>query len=401
MKKQIIAFCTLLLTSTSFTQVITHEDSLNAGLTRSTSPTVLSGYGSMKYVNNITNGDAKVNVDRIVLFFGHRFSKNVTFFSELELEDAKVEGGKASGEFSIEQAFLKFNINPSNYITAGLFVPRIGVINENHLPTTYNGNERPFLETLIIPSTWRELGIGYYGSSNRVLGLNYSCGLVNGLSSAGFENGTGIREGRFEGSNASASALAVTGAVLYYRGNFRMQASAYYGGSAGITTRDADSLQLNSGLFGTPVALTEANVQYLGNRLSFKALATFVAIPDAEKINRAYANNTPEQMFGSYLEVGYNIYKKEKRFYRAFARYEYLDMNAKLSPNGIYNGTNKQQYLVTGLTFSPVQGVILKLDYTYRMTGEQNPDLIVTPFPQGIPYHSRQHLVTLGLGYSF
>ena len=155
-------------------QVLTKEDSLAAGLIASNNSTVLSGYGSFNYENNITNETATINVDRLVLFVGHKFTKKISFFSELEIEDAKVVGGKASGEFSLEQAFLKFNINRSNYLTAGLFIPRIGIINENHLPNTFNGNKRPMVETLLIPSTWRELGVGFYGTSNRIAGLNYS-----------------------------------------------------------------------------------------------------------------------------------------------------------------------------------------------------------------------------------
>lgn len=382
-------------------QVLTKEDSLAAGLIASNNSTVLSGYGSFNYENNITNETATINVDRLVLFVGHKFTKKISFFSELEIEDAKVVGGKASGEFSLEQAFLKFNINRSNYLTAGLFIPRIGIINENHLPNTFNGNKRPMVETLLIPSTWRELGVGYYGTSNRIAGLNYSLAVLNGLSSANFVNGTGIKDGRFEGSNASASSIAVTGALLHYAGKFRTQLSAYYGGAAGITPREADSLQLNSGLFGTPVALGEFNVQYSGDRLTFKALATYVAIPDAEKVNTAYANNTPEQMFGYYVEAGYNFFKKDSKLGRVYARYEYLDMNKKLPTNGIYNGTLDQQYLVAGLCFLPINGVIIKLDYTYRMTGEINPALIINPYPQGIPYNTNQHIVNLGIGYSF
>jgi hypothetical protein len=382
-------------------QILTKEDSLSAGLIASNNATVISGYGSIRYTNNVTLDNATINMDRLVLFVGHKFNKKISFFSELELEDAKVVGGSPSGEFSIEQAFLKFNLTRSMYLTAGLFIPRIGIINENHLPNTYNGVSRPFVERFIIPSTWRELGVGLYGTSKRIAGFNYSLSLVNGLSSAGFVNGTGIREGRFEGSNASASALAVTGSLLHYSGNFRTQLSAYYGGSAGITKREADSLQLNSGIFGTPVALTEANIQYSSKRIALKALAVFVAIPDAEKINRAYANNTPEQMFGAYLEAGYNFYTTDTKIARVFTRYEYLNLNMKLPNNGILNETINQQYMIAGFSFLPIQGVIIKFDYTYRLTGDVNPALIINPYPQNVPFFKQQHLFNLGIGYSF
>lgn len=386
----------------SFSQVLTREDSLSAGLIASNASTVISGYGSFRYSNNLTLKTAEANVDRVILFVGHKFTKRISFFSELELENAKVVGGTPSGEFALEQAFLKFNINRNNYITAGLFIPRIGIINENHLPTTFNGNDRPYVETFIIPSTWREIGVGYYGTSNRIPGLNYSFAFVNGLNSAGFSNGSGIRDGKFEGSAATTS-LAVTGSLLYYFKNFRAQVSGYMGGSAGLPKFQADSLQLTSGAFGTPVRLVEANLQYNSNSFSFRGLITYVNIPDAGKINRAYANNTPQGMLGGYLEVSYNLTPKSPRSWILFTRYENLNMSQKLPKDGsgIYNDANNQQYVVAGLGFQPIKGVFVKLDYNYRLTGDFNPQLIVNPFPVSQPYFKAQQYINLGLGYSF
>lgn len=400
MGKKILFIC-LLISGFTNSQVLTKEDSLAAGLIARDAATVISGYGSFKYHNNLTEKTASVNVDRIILFVGHKFNKRISFFSEMELENAIVTGGKASGEFALEQAFLKFDINRRNYITAGLFIPRIGIINENHLPTTFNGNDRTYVETSIIPATWRELGIGYYGTSKRIPGLNYSAALLNGLNSGRFTNGTGIKDGRYEGNNASASALALTGALLYYNGNFRAQASAYVGGSAGLPKFLADSLQLESGLFGTPVSLYEANIQYNTKKLSFRALATFVNIPNAKQINRAYANNTPEQMLGFYGEVSYNLTPKKESSWIVFTRYENLLMNFKLPDNGIENQVNNQQYLIAGLGFQPIKGVFVKIDYNYRLTGDINPLLVINPYPVSQPYFPKQHYINLGVGYSF
>lgn len=405
MKGTLLILITFLLFFTcSDAQVLTKEDSLTAGLIQRNAATVLSGYGSVKYQYDVNNKVARANVDRVILFVGHKFSNKISFFSELELEDGKVAGGEVGGEIALEQAFLKFNVNKDLYITAGLFTPRIGIINENHLPTTFNGNDRPFVETYIIPATWREIGIGVYGNLKAVTGLNYSFALVNGLNSAGFENGSGIRGGRFEGRDANASAMAVTGSLLYYIKNFRIQLSGYYGGSVGLTKMEADSLQLVYGSFGTPVGVYEGNVQYNHNGLSVKALATTVQIPDAKKINRAYANNTPQAMFGYYGEVGYNIlhlFHITEKNLTAFVRYENLNMNYKLPSNGLVNGTIDQQYVIGGLTFQPVKGVTIKTDYIFKHTGDVNPALVINPFPTGLPYQRDQGFFSLGVGYSF
>jgi hypothetical protein len=393
--------------SVSTAQVITREDSLNAGLTPKNNPTVISGYGQAKVQYDLRFNTGVANLTRNVLFIGHRFSNRISFFSELELEDAKVVGGKASGEISMEQLFLKFNINRNNYLVAGLFIPRIGIINENHLPTTFNTNDRPYVEQLIIPSTWRELGVGVYGQIPKVPGLNYSAALLNGLNSGGFVQGSGVGGGKFEGNNASASNLAVTGALLYYYRHFRMQVSTYYGGSAGLSQKQGDSLKLDYGAFGTPVALNEANIQYNGtNGIHFKALGCFVTIKDADRINVAYANNTPSSMYGYYAEVGYNLFQPFTRLNSKslllFARYEAMNLNASLPKNGVEDGLQEKQYLIAGLHFQPLKGVSVKLDYVQRITGEYNKLLYVTnPYASNIPFYTTYQFINLGIGYSF
>ena len=109
-------------------QVLTKEDSLNAGLVARNTPTVVAGYGSVKYQDNTRTKQAVANLDRAVLFLGHKFNNRISFFSELEVEDAKVTGGQVGGEVALEQAFLKFQANKSIYITAGLFIPRLGIM---------------------------------------------------------------------------------------------------------------------------------------------------------------------------------------------------------------------------------------------------------------------------------
>lgn len=386
-------------------QVLTQEDSLNAGLVRSDRPTVLSGYGEVKVSYDQQLGTGTANLTRNVLFLGHRFSDRITFFSEMELENARVEGGQVGGELSMEQLFIKFDLTNDIYLTGGLFIPRFGIINENHLPTTFNGNDRPYVEQFIIPSTWREIGVGLYGRSNSLPGLNWSIAAQNGLNAGAFTHGTGIREGRGEGSQANASNLGLSGALLYYTGDFRFQASGYYGGSAGLTQREADSLLLDYGTFGTPVRLLEANAQYHGKAFRAKVLATQVEIPDADRINRAYANNTPSSMFGAYGEFGCDLWSfirpAEDRDLIAFVRYEALDMNASIPDNGIDDPTLDRTYVVTGLTYAPVVGVSVKVDYTMRTTGEPNPALNLNPYPQALPYFTRNGFINIGLAYSF
>lgn len=407
-KSNYLLFLFVLCNVATQAQILTAEDSLNAGLQRKFSNTYISGYGEALYTADLQTEVSTADLRRNILFIGHRFNDKIQFFSEMELEHAAVssEGeNRIGGELAMEQLFLKFNLNKNNYITTGLFIPRIGIINENHLPTTFNGNDRHQVEQQVIPSTWRELGIGLYSNVQKIPGLNLSIALMNGINSAGFESGSGIREGRSGGSRANASNLAVTGAALYYVKNWRMQISAYYGGSAGITKREADSLQLSYGSFGTPVALGEVNLQYLSQGFTFKTLATAVSIPDAATINRAYASNTPELMAGCYAEVAYNLFHRIEKFkaksLTVFSRYEWLDLNVEIADNGIINDAFKKTYIIAGFNYAPIRGIALKLDYTHRFTGEPNPILLQNPFPQTIPYFTSNGFINLGMAYSF
>ncbi len=400
----LLAAIALLATSFLNAQVLTKEDSLAAGLIARNVATVLSGYGEAKVQYDLDYGKGTANLTRNVLFIGHKFNSRIQLFSEMEIEDARIEGGEAGGEISMEQLFLKFGINRDMYLVAGLFIPRIGIINENHLPTTFNGNDRPMVEQLIIPSTWRELGLGIYGQSRRLQGFNYSFAVLNGLNSAEFGFGQGIRGGRFRGQNATATNIALTGAALYYTGAFRLQVSGYVGGSAGLSKIDADSLQLESGPFGTPVFLGEANAQYFDHGFSAKLLASFIAIPNAQAINRAYANNAPASLWGVYAELGYNLlhpFGQREKSLVLFTRYEVLNMNATIPENGIADPYLNRSYLIAGLTWAPVRGVAIKADFKQQVTGKPNPILNAVPVINYRPYLTTQNFINLGIAYSF
>jgi len=412
MKKISLLFFTLLfLCNAAFAQfrtqaqqqILTNEDSLHAGGVGD-KKTILSGYGSAYYQHNANTQTSIATLERAVLFVGHQFSRKIAFFSELEIENALVVGNETKGEIAMEQAFLKFNLNPNQYIIAGLFIPRIGILNENHLPVNFNGVERPMVETWVIPATWRELGVGFYGRA-RNMPLNYSVALVNGLNSADFTHGTGIRDGRAEGSMAMANNLAVTAALQYNVRDFKFQLSGYMGGTVGLGKRASDSLSLDGGAMGTPVYLGAADVQYNHKGISVKVLGAYIAYPDAGKVNAAYAQNLATGMYGAYAELGYDLlhFRKKTAQLVAFCRYEIMDLNASMpaAPEGIYDGTLKQSHLIAGFSYLPLPNVVIKADVRLVHTGEQNPLLNINPPPNQLPYKQNNSFLNIGIGYSF
>src|SRR5439155_698675 len=117
-------------------------------------------------------------------------------------------------------------------LRTGLVLPPVGIVNETHEPPTFNGVERPGFDHDVIPTTWREIGVGAVGTVPGGSGLAYRVYLVNGLRADGLSAGEGIREGRQEGRQASFANPSMTGRLEWARPGVKIGGSFWYGGTA-------------------------------------------------------------------------------------------------------------------------------------------------------------------------
>ena len=122
----------------------------------------MSGYMEM-HVNHDGLNPTTFDFHRFVLNLGHRFGDRIRFWSELELEHGLIEGGAPTGELELEQAYLDFLIDPRFNFRAGILLTPVGIINERHEPTAFHGVERPFVDEVILPTTWFAGGGGFVG----------------------------------------------------------------------------------------------------------------------------------------------------------------------------------------------------------------------------------------------
>ena len=104
-----------------------------------------------------------MDLARAVFGIGYRLDDRTEFNSEYEVEHA-VASADDAGEFEVEQFYVDRRLNDAVSVRAGLFLMPFGLINENHEPTAFYGVQRNFVETLIIPSTWREGGFNLHGT---------------------------------------------------------------------------------------------------------------------------------------------------------------------------------------------------------------------------------------------
>jgi len=179
--------------------------------------TTIGGYGELHYtnLNNQLAGAANkkvIELHRAVMFVGHEFNERIRFWSELEFERAQAGAGLAGGEVSMEQAFLEYDVTNNLSARAGLLLIPVGILNETHEPTTFYGVERNPVETNIIPTTWREGGIGINGHT--ASGLSYDLIVHSGLGT-GVANKFAVRKGRKNGRAAPANNLAYTGRIKW------------------------------------------------------------------------------------------------------------------------------------------------------------------------------------------
>ncbi len=124
-----------------------------------------------------------------------------------------------------------------------------GLLNENHEPTAYYGVFRNFVETAIIPSTWREGGIQIVGNYDN--GLTAQAGITTGFdlnkwdatSTEGAESPLGSIHQELQLANARDLSLfgalnwrGVPGLLL---GGAAFTGGATHGQAVGKLSRDA------------------------------------------------------------------------------------------------------------------------------------------------------------------
>jgi hypothetical protein len=353
-----LALCALPFTPTRAVQAAAQESDEEH--------TSIGGYGEVHY-NNRSGPDTPgiVNVARFVLFLSHQFNDRIAFRSELEVEDTKVEAGHDdAGEVSVEQVYLDYMLSPAATLRAGLLLAPIGIINETHEPTTFNGVDRPAFDHDVIPTTWRDIGVGLVGQIPGSSGLSYRVYLLNGLVASEFTADEGIREGRQEGQLASFANPSLTGRLEYGRPGLKLGASFWYGGSAN------QDPALGTGTFDNAVTLVSADARYDVGPFMFRGVVANVSIADAEAINAAFASGVGSRIAGGYLEGAYNVLSKlapaSTQRLNAFVRHERYNTQAGV-PDGVTRDDAFARRITTvGLTYKPLYNVAFKGDYQLR-----------------------------------
>jgi hypothetical protein len=356
----------------------------------------LGGYGEL-HLSSAADGDGgragEVDFHRFVLFFGHQYDENFRFYSELEMEHAYAGPGKP-GAVELEQAFIEYGSQTLPFrVRAGLVLVPFGHLNTIHEPTAFHGVERPKVDNLIIPSTWREAGLGVVGTIGETAG--YEAYLISGLNAAAFSAEKGLRGGRTAVAEAYAGAPAVV-ARLHAEPVIGLEvALSGYHGDAGA---NHPTKKLEVGVTGGAFDLRykahaiEARAEVAAFSLSgSEALATpaTAAVPataTTPAIPAKPASVVGSLITGGYLELGVDLLELAGRSQELvpFVRYEQYDTTAEVA-DGLVDPETAGTDLVFGLTWRPIPQIAFKLDHIVR-TAEAG---------------SEEQVTSAGLGYMF
>jgi hypothetical protein len=319
------------------------------------------------------DGDFAGRLPEMVVRFRHRPVSWFQFLTEVELEDAN--------HFGFEQLQIQVMPDAAFNIRLGLILLPLGIINLWHEPTTYLTVDRPLTDRLIIPTTWRELGVGIFGA----LGTEgrYEVQVVAGLDAAGFSATAPLWGGRGNGGGVAAHDAAVVGRLELGHSpkGFALGGGGYWGGASGGHPQLTD----------VTVTLVEADARFRGAGFDLRAEAAEFFIRNSYKVNDYLGllaqDAVPSSGRGFYAQAGYDVLAATETSTRQelifFVGFENVNPRSRMSPYN-YNpptitgpgGTPpnapsaSQSFVRGGVCYRPIAALAFKLDVQVALDAE-------------------------------
>jgi hypothetical protein len=325
--------------------------------------TVLTSYAEINY-NHYQRQSANDGADmrRFVLGFQHRFDPKTKVVAELEVEHA-IASADDTGEIEVEQAYAERQLTDALAMRAGLFLIPAGLLNENHEPTAYYGVERNFVETAIIPSTWREGGVQLVANLDNGLtvqgGLSTSFNINNWDQTSSETAESPLAAIHQELSQAKSHDIAAFGAV-----NWRGVPGLQLGGS--LFTGNVSQATTTTGAMR--VMLWDLHARYTPGTWDLSALYARGTISNTAAFNTLIAGSdylVPKRFDGGYLQVANKVWSHEDYSLAPFVRVERFNTRAAYATiaEGLTPDAAPTETVWTlGANFNVGAGLVFKAD---------------------------------------
>ncbi len=366
--KKLVLLIALFITNIALSQVVkdtlVSEFQVNSAqrmLNKTNTKLTIGGYGEITY-NQPESLNGELDVQRFILMAGYKFSDKVQFISEIEIEHVS--------EVFVEQAFINYSVGDNVSLRGGLMLVPMGIVNEYHEPTTFNGVERPNVDNKIVPSTWREIGVGVNGRFPDA-SLSYQAYIFNGFKSTEadgdeviglLKGSSGLRGGRQKGIKSTVTSPNFSAKLDYYGIlGLRLGLSGYFG-----KTQAEDEIQdLDGATIG--VSMVGLDARYKFQKFEARGQFIYAGLSDTDLYNELTGRDLGSALMGYYIEGGYNVLPiRAKQRLVAFARYEQYDTHASTEANTERNDAYNRNDLTVGLSYHIVNGVVVKGDYQFK-----------------------------------
>ena len=341
----------------------------------------------------------RFDIPHAVIYLGYDFGKGWTMGTEIEFEHGGVgmayekedeEGGEweqeveKGGEVELEQFWIQKSFGRWANIKAGHIVVPVGLNNAYHEPLNFFTVYRPEGENTILPSTWHQTGISFWGKTK---GWRYELQFLAGLNSDNFTNTGWINKG--PGTPTEGEIATKYGTALridnYYIKGLRIGLSGYYGHAIGNSyPNNKDGAESK---YKGVVAIGAIDFTYNNYNWIVRGQADYGYLSDAKQLkyftNRLnglspfhHSAFVSKNAFAYGIEAGYNVFSQIEKLRQSnqkmylFGRYEHYNPYASKTKNTSYDYTNVKRMAV-GINYYPVKQIVVKAEYSHRFLKSQ------------------------------
>lgn len=341
----------------------------------------------------------RFDIPHAVIYLGYDFGKGWTMGTEIEFEHGGVgmayekedeEGGEweqeveKGGEVELEQFWIQKSFGRWANIKAGHIVVPVGLNNAYHEPLNFFTVYRPEGENTVLPSTWHQTGISFWGKTK---GWRYELQFLAGLNSDNFTNTGWINKG--PGTPTEGEIATKYGTALridnYCIKGLRIGLSGYYGHAIGNSyPNNKDGAESK---YKGVVAIGAIDFTYNNYNWIVRGQADYGYLSDAKQL-KYFTNRlnglspfhhpafVSKNAFAYGIEAGYNVFSQIEKLRQdnqklyLFGRYEHYNPYASKTKNTSYDYTNVQRMAV-GINYYPVKQIVVKAEYSHRFLKSQ------------------------------
>ena len=341
----------------------------------------------------------RFDIPHAVIYLGYDFGKGWTMGTEIEFEHGGVgmayekedeEGGEweqeveKGGEVELEQFWIQKSFGRWANIKAGHIVVPVGLNNAYHEPLNFFTVYRPEGENTVLPSTWHQTGVSFWGKTK---GWRYELQFLAGLNSDNFTNTGWINKG--PGTPTEGEIATKYGTALridnYCIKGLRIGLSGYYGHAIGNSyPNNKDGAESK---YKGVVAIGAIDFTYNNYNWIVRGQADYGYLSDAKQLkyftNRLnglspfhHSAFVSKNAFAYGIEAGYNVFSQIEKLRQSnqkmylFGRYEHYNPYASKTKNTSYDYTNVKRMAV-GINYYPVKQIVVKAEYSHRFLKSQ------------------------------